>query len=571
MPFSSLPEVLYFQAERLGPRPSIRFKQNGLYHSITWQEYADAAKACAAALIQAGCAFGDRIGVLSENRPEWLVADMGLMTAGAINVPLHAPLTGKQIQFQLGETETLFLFVSTPAQLEKIKQVIDELPSLKAVILMDEEEELGQVRTVGKKVALLHWDAFMQGGRAALQSLTSEIDSRLKRLGHEDLATIMYTSGTTGNPKGVMLTHWNLLSNASSSLQVQPLDFSHVLLNWLPLSHIFARTVDHYQTLIAGTDLVLAESADTVIENVQEVQPTHLACVPRLYEKVLAACASPDPEVTRKRLRHMFGTRIYWLSSGGAALPPGIASVYMEAKLPLYQGYGLTETSPVVSFNRPWANKVGTVGQALPGVDIKIGSDGEVICRGPNIMKGYYRNPKATAEVLHDGWFSTGDLGQLDAEGYLSITGRKKELMVLSNGKKLVPSHLEGLLVADDCIDQAAIYGEGRNFVSALIVPHWDNLKKAMQSRGITIADWTPVAAAANSEVLGFLRERIDEQLAHVSTWEQVKKFVVLPQPFSIAADELTVSLKLRREVVWGHNTKVLEALYSGRQEASQD
>ena len=299
---------------------------------------------------------------------------------------VHLP--ANKSNFNLARPKLVFCSSRRREQLEKIKQVIDELPSLKAVILMDAEEELAESQTVGKKVALLHWDAFMQGGRAALPSLTSEIDSRLKRLGHEDLATIMYTSGTTGNPKGVMLTHWNLLSNATSSLQVQPLDFNHVLLNWLPLSHIFARTVDHYQTLIAGTDLVLAESADTVIENVQEVQPTHLACVPRLYEKVLAACASPDPEVTRKRLKHMFGTRIFWLSSGGAALPPGIASVYMEAKLPLYQGYGLTETSPVVSFNRPWANKVGTVGQALPGVDIKIGSDGEVICRGPNIMKG---------------------------------------------------------------------------------------------------------------------------------------------------------------------------------------
>ncbi len=560
MPFSSLPDVLYKQEERLGPRPAIRYKQNGLYHAITWRQYAHDAKACAAALIQAGAAFGDRVGVLAENRPEWLVADMGLMTAGTINVPLHAPLTGRQIQFQLGETEARFLFVSTPAQLEKIMQVADELPALRAIVLMDFPESLRQA-TVGK-ATLLTWDGFLQGGRAALQRLTPEIESRMKRLGHDDLATIMYTSGTTGNPKGVMLTHGNLLSNACASLEVQPLNPEHVLLNWLPLSHIFARTVDHYQTLIAGTDLVLAESAETVIENVQEVQPTHLACVPRLYEKVLAACASPDPEVTRKRLRGAFGSRIYWLSSGGAPLPKPIAQVYLDAKLPLYQGYGLTETSPVVSFNRPWANKIGTVGQALPGVDIKIGPDGEVICRGPNIMRGYYHNPEATADVLHDGWFSTGDLGQLDQEGYLSITGRKKELMVLSNGKKLVPSHLEGLLIADDCIDQAAIYGEGRNFVSALIVPHWDNVKKALLARGVKLDDWTPSAAAKHPEVLRLLRERIDQQLSVVSNWEQVKKFVVLAQPFTVAAEELTVSLKLRREVVVAHNAKVLESLY---------
>jgi long-chain acyl-CoA synthetase len=560
MQFSSLPDVLVYQAERLGPRPAIRFKKNGLYHHITWQQYAREAKACAAALIQAGAAFGDRVGILAENRPEWLIADMGLMTAGAINVPLHAPLTGKQVQFQLGETEARFLFVSTPEQLEKIRQVVGELPSLQAVILMDAgpgpEASIGQAR-------LIPWDTFLQGGRAALARLSPEIEQRLKRLGHEDLATIMYTSGTTGNPKGVMLTHGNLLSNASSSLEVQPLNPEHVLLNWLPLSHIFARTVDHYQTLIAGTDLVLAESAETVMENVQEVQPTHLACVPRLYEKVLAACTAPDPEVTKKRLRGAFGTRIYWLSSGGAPLPKAIAKIYLEAKLPLFQGYGLTETSPVVSFNRPWANKVGTVGQALPGVEIKIALDGEVICRGPNIMRGYYHNPEATAEVLHDGWFSTGDLGSLDEEGYLSITGRKKELMVLSNGKKLVPSHLEGLLIADECIDQAAIYGEGRNFVSALIVPHWENLKKAMQARGVAVSDWTPAQAARNPEILRLLRERIDQQLANVSNWEQVKKFVVLGGPFTVAAEELTVSLKLRREVVVAHHAHVLEALYA--------
>jgi long-chain acyl-CoA synthetase len=220
----------------------------------------------------------------------------------------------------------------------------------------------------------------------------------------------------------------------------------------------------------------------------------------------------------------------------------------------------------VVSFNRPWANKIGTVGQALPGVDIKIAPDGEILCRGPNIMKGYYRNPRASAEVLHDGWFSTGDLGNLDSEGYLSITGRKKELMVLSNGKKLVPSHLEGLLIADDSIDQAAIYGEGRNFVTALIVPHWDNLKKALLARGAEIKDWTPEVVAKNDDVLAYLRERIDHQLAHVSTWEQVKKFIVLTQPFSIAAEELTVSLKLRRAVVMSHNAKMLEALYSDKE-----
>jgi long-chain acyl-CoA synthetase len=393
--------------------------------------------------------------------------------------------------------------------------------------------------------------------------LKKELAQREAAVGPEDLATIMYTSGTTGNPKGVMLTHSNLISNAIASLEVSPTKTGDVVLNWLPFSHIYARLVDHYQTLISGTAVVsLAESADTLVLNLAEIQPSHFCAVPRFYEKVLAAVASGDKEQTRSRLKGIFGPRITWLSAGGAPLPKAIAEIYCDAGLPLYQGYGLTESSPVISFNRPGFNKVGTVGRPLPGIEVKIAPDGEVLSRGPHIMKGYWNNPQATAEALQDGWLHTGDLGEIDADGYLSITGRKKELMVLSNGKKVVPPFIEGLLLGDECIDQAVICGEGRNFLTALVVPHWENLRNAMRESGVSLDGQPEEKLVEDVKVRDFLEKRIHKALVDVANYEQVRKFVLLPTPFTVAAEELTVSLKLRRNVVLNKYRDTLDALY---------
>jgi long-chain acyl-CoA synthetase len=369
----------------------------------------------------------------------------------------------------------------------------------------------------------------------------------------------MYTSGTTGNPKGVMLTHGNLLSNVEAVLASEPAHPDDVELCWLPFSHIYARTVDHYRTLAAGILLALAESPDTLVRDLAEVQPTHMNSVPRFYEKVLAA-------VGPACLRGVFGLRIKSLCSGGAPLPLPVAEAYRAAGLLLLQGYGLTESSPVISFNRTTRYKIETVGPALEGVEMKIAPDGEVLTRGPHVMKGYWNNPPATAEALKGGWLHTGDLGSIDADGFLKITGRKKELMVLSNGKKLVPSYIEGLLVGDPCIDQAAVNGEGKNFLTALIVPHWDNVRQALETAKPTAGTpWrsqSEEALGRHPAVRTLLQERIAAALKDVSSWEQVKKIVVLPRPFTVAADELTVSLKLRRNVVLAKYREELEQLY---------
>jgi long-chain acyl-CoA synthetase len=554
MRYRNLAEMHRRQAERYGPRPALRHKRHGLYHDIPWDDYRAAALAGAAALADVGVRPGDRVGLVGENSADWLAADLAILTAAAVNVSPHAPLTARQIHFQLADAEASWLIVSEAAQLAKVRQVLAELPAVRGVVVFDP-------RAAGERA--VSWRAFLQRGRRALPRLAKELARREAALGPDDLATIMYTSGTTGNPKGVMLTHGNLVSNTLASLEMSPHRPDHVILTWLPFTHIYARTVDHYAGIASGMLLALAESAETLVTNLAEVCPTHMSSVPRFYEKVLAACTGPDPEETGRKLRGVFGPRIDWMSSGGAPLPLPVAEAYQRAGLLLLQGYGLTESSPVISFNTKEHHKIGTVGLPLPGVEVKIAPDGEVLTRGPHVMKGYWKNPEATAESIRDGWLYTGDLGELDADGFLKITGRKKELLVMSNGKKVVPSHLEGLLIADPCIDQAVVCGEGRNFLTALLVPNWDNLRRTLEARG------TPWSAEMHDSlphpaVEALLRERVGQALADLSGAEQVKKFVVLPEPFSVANDELTVSLKLRRNVVQARYARQLDALYAG-------
>jgi long-chain acyl-CoA synthetase len=355
-----------------------------------------------------------------------------------------------------------------------------------------------------------------------------------------------------------MLSHGNLLSNAIAFNAAAPPPPDCVFLSWLPYSHIYARTVDIYGNLVSGGIHCLAESADALVLNLAETRPHMMSAVPRFYEKVLGAVQA-DPKTANARLRAIFGPRIDWLSSGGAPLPIAVAHAYQDAGLLLLQGYGLTESSPVISFNRKDAYKLDSVGQPIPGVEVQIADDGEVLTRGPHVMQGYWNDPKATAAAIKDGWLHTGDLGRLDADGFLFITGRKKELMVLSNGKKVVPNHVEGVLLADPCIDQVVVCGEGRSFLTALVVPHWPNLARAA---GLDLARGED-ALARDPAVHTFLDCRVQSALADVSPWEQVKKFAVLLRPFSIANEELTVSLKLRRGVIVEHHRSEIEALYN--------
>jgi long-chain acyl-CoA synthetase len=537
----TLPALFRRQADRFGPRVAFRYKKHGLYHDLRWDEYRDQIRACAAGLVQHGIQPGDRVAILSENRLEWLVADMAILSIGAVTVPLHAPLSAAQVLYQVSDSGVRFIFASSLAQYEKIQQIRAELTDLRSIVFDSPD-----------------WPGFLQRGRSPHSSIRAELDRREERVAPDDLATIIYTSGTTGNPKGVMLTEHNLYTNALAFTSVSSFGLDSVFLTWLPFSHIYARTIDMYVTLTVGATLCLAESAETVVANLAEIQPTNMSAVPRFYEKVLTAVQHDDPKVLGQRLRAIFGARIDFLGSGGAPLPLAIARAFQKAGILVLQGYGLTESSPVISFNRKDANKIESVGLPVPGVEVRIAPDGEVLTRGPHVMKGYWNRPAETANTIADGWLYTGDLGRLDGDGYLHITGRKKELLVLSNGKKVVPSQIEGILLADPCIDQVVLFGEGRNFLTALVVPHAGNLAGAM---GLDAA--TPLEAlAADPKARAFLEARIQRSLTVVSAWEQVCKIVVLPQPLSVARDEMTVSLKLRRSVIFEHYAPQLDALY---------
>jgi long-chain acyl-CoA synthetase len=553
MDYRNLAELHRIKAEALGPRPALRYKRNGLYRDLAWDEYRAQALACAAALTDAGVKVGDRVGLLSENRYEWLVTDLGIAAAGAVNVPPHSPLTAPQVHYQFADAGVRWLIVSTREQMDKVQQIRGQLPELQGVVVFD-RAALGEDCT--------WWPAFLLRGRRALPRLASELRRREEAVGPDALATVMYTSGTTGNPKGVMLTHGNLLSNACATADASPREPTALILNWLPLSHIYGRTADHYVSLATGVTLALADSPESVVQNLQELWPTHLSCVPRFYEKLLAAVAGPDPAVTAKKLRGIFGPRLEWFGSGGAPLPRPVAETYKALGINILQGYGLTETSPVLTFNRKEYFKLETVGQAIAGVELRIAEDGEILTRGPQVMKGYWNDPEGTRQAIRDGWFHTGDLGNLDAEGFLSITGRKKELMVLSNGKKVVPPYIEGLLLAEPCIDQAVVYGEGRSFLTALVVPQWPHVRQQLPP---ALAAESDEALAKHPTVRQLLDARIQAALKDVAGWERVRELVILPRPFSIARDEMTVSQKLRRSVIFANYKDELDKRYAGK------
>jgi long-chain acyl-CoA synthetase len=489
------------------------------------------------ALIAAGIKPGDRVGLVSENRVEWRLADLGILAAGAVTVSPHAALAAPQLLFELADSGVRWLFASGRT-MAAVADVAGKLPALTGMVAFD--------RTGG----VLSWDGFLGHANTAARGAKLHFEALQQRRSVDDLCCILYTSGTTGTPKGVMLTHGNILFNCGAIQQAHPRQIDGTVLSWLPLSHIFGRTIDHYLNLALGATVALADSPETVIANCMELRPHYLASVPRLYEKALAATQSPDRAASSARLRAAFGGAIQWLTSGGAPLPTALQTAYQEAGLTIYQGYGLTETSPVISFNGPGHNKAGSVGPPLPGVEIMIAPDGEILTRGPHIMKGYWNQPVATQDALADGWFHTGDLGTMDGDGYLSITGRKKEIIVLSNGKKVVPSVIESLLTTDPLIEQAAVSGDGRPYLSAVIVPCWQEVIRVLTLRSALPSKLGVAELARTTALRQLLEERIASRLSEVAPWDQVRRFAIATEPFTVENGELTVSLKLRREVV---------------------
>lgn len=539
------------QCRCFGDRVALRYVADGLYHDVSWTSYRRQADRAAAGLISLGVQAGDRVSILSENRVEWLIADHAVLSTGSADVPMHAPLSAKQVAYQVGHSEARGIIVSGQAQADKIYEVLDELPALEFLISFDPIEPRSD------RLQTLTWQGLIH---CADESGLQAVAERETTLNGSTLATIIYTSGTTGNPKGVMLTHGNLLQNAVSTAKISYVVTADQLMSWLPYSHIYARTVDHYLTSTAGLTVVLAESVETLLDNMKTVQPNWLTSVPRVYEKVWHSVATLSPEDRKNALWSVFGSNTRQLTSGGAPLPKYVAEGFYEAGLPLLEGYGLTETSPVISFNSIEDFRFGSVGKPLPGVEVRISDEGEILTRGPHVMQGYWKNPEATAETIVDGWLYTGDVGRLDEDGYLFITDRKKDLFVTSAGKNIAPAELERLLGRDEYIDQAVIYGDGRQFVSALVVPAFDKLAEVVSERGCDIdSDGEFISAP---ELISFLDERVSTVMEQVSNPERVKKCLYLARPFQVEDEELTATLKVRRRHIIARYEDKLAALY---------
>ncbi len=594
----SIPAIFREQAGKLGSRPMIYAKVSGHWSPLTWAQVAERVDHLAAGLIALGVRPGDRVGLLSENRPEWVVADLATLSAAAADVPVYPTNTPDQCAYVVNDAGARIVFCSTLEQVQKLLSVRDAMPHLTHVVHFDPDVAAPPVEGLTvMSLAALEERGRTHGDRAA-------VDARVEALGPDDLLTLIYTSGTTGEPKGVMLTHGNIVANCEATRRAVRLDKNDVALSFLPLSHSFERTVGYYlPVLFAGATVYYAENMDRLGENLAEVRPTIMAAVPRLYEKMYAAfqekrgAAGPArralvdwaigvgrqvsrarqagrapsallaaqhkvaTELVLGRIAARLGGRLRFACSGGAPLAADLAEFFHAAGILVLEGYGLSETGPVLSTNRPEAFRFGTVGRPLDDVRLRIAPDGEILAQGPNIMRGYWNKPEATAEVLTaDGWFATGDIGELDRDGFLRITDRKKDLIKTAGAKYVAPQKIEGLLELQPHIDQAVVVGDNRPFCVALIVPTWGKLRERMREKGSMTGD--PAALAREPEVRELLRSEVEAVNARLAPYETIKNFVLIDRPFTQENGLLTPTLKLRRRAVAVAHAAEIDELY---------
>ena len=598
IPKSTLTRLFYDAVRLHGGKPkAVACKPaGGAWRSLTHQDLAQRVRRAGLALKRLGVRRGDRVAILSENRPGWLVADFACLAVGAADVPIYPTLPARQIEYILRDSGAVAVFVSSAPQLAKILEVRAGLPALGRVIAMDPDARAPGVTGLAELYAMgAEAEAAGEGAGFETEALAAQPD---------DLATIIYTSGTTGDPKGVMLTHDNIWSNVVSVLQSFHVGPEDSTLSFLPLSHIFERMAGHYLMFHAGATIHYAESIDTVPANLIEVGPTIVTSVPRLYEKMYArvlenalaggaikkriffwakaagerwadcAFAGQRPPLLLSRqyalaqrlvfskLKARTGGHIRFFVSGGAPLPADIAKFFYAAGLPILEGYGLTETSPVICVNRLEHVRVGTVGPAIHGVEVRIGADGEILTRGRHVMRGYFNKPDATREALDaDGWFHTGDIGELDAEGCLRITDRKKDLIVTAGGKKVAPQPIEQLVKHNKYVANAVMLGDRRKFCIMLVVPNFDQLERWAAYKQLAFANHRGLIRLP--EVGAKMEREVLKMLPDLARHETPKKVLLLEHDFSIENGDLTPTLKVRRRIVEKKYQRQIDALYA--------
>jgi long-chain acyl-CoA synthetase len=593
-PAPSTLNQLFFDAVERHDRPNaLQVKVAGVYQSIAHRTLAERVRRTALGLRALGVPRGAKVALLSENRPEWAIADYACLTSGITDVPIYPTLPAEQMVYILKDAGVVAMFVSTADQAAKVAQVRGELPALQHVIAFDGD---------GFPGVELSLAALEEKGKAA-ENATVLAQYRADALSvrADDIATLIYTSGTTGEPKGVMLSHGNLTSNVVAVQAVIPFRSDDVSLSFLPLSHVLERMFD-FLMFHVGVSIAYVESIDTIIQNIAEIRPTIVVSVPRIYEKIYARVLesalsgsaikrgiffwakgvgerwSKEMQAGRtvrgwlgfqytiadklvfSKLRERVGGRLRYFVSGGAPLAPEINAFFYAAGLLILEGYGLTETSPVIAVNTPEHNRIGTVGHPISGVQVRIADDGEILSRGPHIMKGYYNKPEATRDAIDaEGWFHTGDIGVLE-DGYLRITDRKKDIIVTAGGKNIAPQPIENQVKTNKFVLQAVMIGDKRKFPIILVVPNFDQLAAWAKAKGLAFADNTALIT------LPAVKEKMEQEtlagLRGLAHFEQPKLVGLLASDFTIDSGELTPTLKVKRRVVDKRYKALIDKLY---------
>lgn len=593
-PVPGILNALFFDAiRRFDKSNAMLARRNGKWEPLSHAALRDRTRHIALGLAALGVQRGDRVAILSENRPEWALADWACLTSGIIDVPVYSTLPADQITFLLNDSGTVAIFVSTVAQAEKIAAIGSKLSTLQHVIAFDD--------AAGAKADLTLRQLEERGRALDSPERAAAWERDALAIGPDDIATILYTSGTTGAPKGVMLSHDNIHSNVAATRDVIPVTGDDVALSFLPLSHIFERMGD-YWFYANGATIAYIDNFDLVPIAMQEVRPTIVLSVPRLYEKIyarvlenalaggalkkriffwakavgerwadetlagrrpsvlLAAQYALAQRLVFSKLRGRTGGRLRYFVSGGAPLSPEINRFFYAAGLTILEGYGLTETSPVIGVNTPANFRIGTIGKPIAGVEVKIAPDGEILTRGPHVMKGYYKQPEATREAIdEDGWFHTGDVGVIE-DGFIRITDRKKDLIVTAGGKNIAPQPIENLVKSNKYVSQAVMIGDRRKYPVLLVVPDFEQLEKWAKRRNLI---WTRRSQLlAMPTVVAKMEKEVFSTLTGLAGFETPKKIALIEQDFTIESGELTPTLKVKRRVIEERYRRVIEGLY---------
>lgn len=605
LPYRSMPEILKLNAQRYADRIAISYKKEGKYLSLSYRSFYERVLMAARGLRKAGVAPGDRVAIFSENRAGWAIADFAIQCVQGITVPIYATNTGEQTAYVINHCGAKIVFVSNRLQYEKLLTVRGQVPALEQVISF--ERFLGShdlpVYTLYQLSEISYPVSEQERG---------EIEACIDAVQSTDLITIIYTSGTTGIPKGVMLTQANIIFDAHYGLEkLEAFGMNETFLSFLPLSHILERTAGYYAPLMSGCHVAFCESVEKVVENMQEVGPTVMVSVPRLFEKIYTRIYEDvhqmrplkrnifhlaveigreyisrryiDPKplgilglkyrffnwLVFSKIRKRFGGRLKYFISGGAPLDKVINEFMWVIGIPTFEGYGLTETSPAVTLNSPWKVRYGSVGTPLPWTEVKLAEDHELLIRGPQVMRGYYNAPEETDKVLQDGWFSTGDIARIDEDGYVYIVDRKKEIIITSGGKNIAPQPLENDLRMDKYISQAFVFGDRKPYLVAILTPNLERLIQMARQEGLAYLDMEELVA--NQRVHQLYAERVQLINDRLPSYQTIKKFILLPRDFSVDGGELTPTLKLKRKVIYSKYQERIERLYLHNGNGSDD